>query len=241
MRKGAEDYNPDALCGRPVNMAMARSIGDAFEAIYQDIAGDVVFPMVSEVFREFNSQFLQAKSAGFTPQEAQAIAIGENVLIPGLADDFPADSALTTPPLTTENREVSYVLVPDDFVGDLGDFSEIPVESEQFQFSTDDAEEAFAEMEAEAAKSRSPPDNPIAPPDNPENLESEDEDEGNLPFHEINDSELRDYIREQRNPNTERKTRQVQKKKPPKTPKIPRVEPPFQVSCHSRRGGNCNS
>ena len=102
---------------------------------------------------------------------------------------------------------MSYVLIPDDFLGDAADFSKEPVwpeATEEFQFSTADAEEAYAELEAEAAqKIKSPPDNPIAPADNPENLDNTSDDEGNLPYQGLDNSELRDYIREQRNPNTE--------------------------------------
>ena len=116
---------------------------------------------------------------------------------------------------------MSYVLIPDDFLGVAADFLKVPVwpePTEEFQFSTADAEEAYAELDAEAAqKTKSPPDNPIAPPDNPENQDNSSDDEGNLPYQGLDHSELRDYIREQRNPNTERKTRQVPKKKKKKT------------------------
>ena len=123
------------------------------------------------------------------------------------------------------------MLIPDDFVGEAGDFLKDPVwpeATEEFEFSTADAEEAYAELEAEAAqKTKRPPDNPIAPPDNPENLDNSSDDEGNLPYQGLDDSELRDYIREQRNPNTERKTRQVPKNQLQKHPKFPGWSPSF--------------
>ena len=194
-----------------VNMAMSSMINNALCSIYQEIAGDIVFPMVSGIFKEYNHDFLQAKSSGYTSEQAQSIAIGEIVQLTGLADDFgPLDRSPTPPPPTTENRGVSYVLIPDDFLGVAADFMKVPVwpeATEEFQFSTADAEEAYAELEAEAAQiNKSPPDNPIEPPDN------SSDDEGNLPYKGLDDSELRDSIREQRNPNTERKTRQVPKK-----------------------------
>ena len=188
--------------------------------------------MASGIFKEFNHDFLQAKSSGYTSEQAQSIAIGEIVQLPGLADDFgPLDRSPTPPPPTTENHGLSNVLIPDDFLGDAADFSKVPVwpeATEEFQFSTADAEEACAELEAEAAqKNKSPPDNPIAPLDNPENLDNTSDDEGNLPYQGLDDSELRDYIREQRNPNTARKTRQVPKKQPQKPPKFQGWSPPF--------------
>ena len=189
--------------------------------------------MVSGIFKEYNHDFLQAKWSGYTSEQAQSIAIGEIVQLPGLADNFgPLDRSPTPPPPpTTENRGVSYVLIPDDFLGDAANFSKVPVwpePTEEVQFSTADAEESYVELEGEAAqKTKSPPDNPIAPPDNPENLDNTSDDEGNLPYQGLDDSELRDYIREQRNPNTERKTRQVQKKQPQKPPKFPGWSPPF--------------
>ena len=208
MRNAAADYKLELWFGRSrliVNMAMSSTIDNALHSIYQEIAGDIVFPMVSGIFREYNHDFLQAKSSGYSSEQAQSIAIGESVQLPGLADDFgplDTDRSPTLPP-TTENHGVSYVLIPD-------------------------AEEAYAELEAEAAqKTKRPPDNPIAPPDNPENLDNSSDDEGNLPYQGLDDSELRDYIREQRNPNTERKTRQVQKKQPQKHPKFPGWSPPF--------------
>ena len=234
MRNAAEDYKPELWFGRSrliVNMAMSSTIDDALLSIYQEIAGDIVFPMVSGIFKEYNHDFLQAKSSGYSSEEAQCIAIGESVQLPGLADDFGPLDRSPTPPPTTENRGVSYVLIPDDFVGEAGDFLKDPVwpeATEEFEFSTADAEEAYAELEAEAAqKTKRPPDNPIAPPDNPENLDNSSDDEGNLPYQGLDDSELRDYIREQRNPNTERKTRQVPKKQPQKHPKFPGWSPPF--------------
>ena len=53
-------------------------------------------------------------------------------------------------------------MIPVKFPGDIGDLSAIPDKSEKFQFDTADAEEAYAEMESEAAqkkKKKSPPDN----------------------------------------------------------------------------------
>ena len=199
---------------------MSSTIDNALDSIYQEIAGDIVFPMVSGIFKEYNHDFLQAKSSGYTAEQAQSIAIGEIVQLPGLADDFgPLDRSPTPPPLLQK------------IVGDAVDFSKEPVwpeATEEFQFSTADAEEAYAELEAEAAqKTKSPPDNSIAPPDNPENLDNTSDDEGNLPYQGLDASELRDYIREQRNQNTERKTRQVPKKQPQKHPKFPGWSPPF--------------
>ena len=215
---------------------MSSTIDNALESIYQEIAGDIVFPMVSGIFKEYNHDFLQAKSSGYSSEEAQCIAIDEVVHLPGLADDFgPLDRSPTPPPPTTENRGVSYVLIPDDFLGVAADFSKVPVwpeATEEFQFSTADAEEAYAELEEEAAqKTKSPPDNPIAPPDNPENQDNSSDDEGNLPYQGLDDSELRDYIREQRNPNTEGKTRQVPKKRPKSTQNSQGGAP---LSCKSR-------
>ena len=155
MRNFAEDYEAEALFGRSrliVNMAMSSTIDNALHSIYQEIAGDIVFPMVCGIFKEYNHDFLQAKSSGYSSEEAQCIAIGEVVHLPGLADDF---GPLDTPPPTTENRGVSYVLIPDDFVGKAADFLKEPVwpePTEEFQFSTADAEEAYAELEAEAAQ-----------------------------------------------------------------------------------------
>ena len=69
-------------------MAMSSMIDDALLSIYQEIAGDVVFPMVTGIFKEFNHNFLQAKSSGYISEKAQSIAIGEIVPLPGLADNF---------------------------------------------------------------------------------------------------------------------------------------------------------
>ena len=153
MRNPAEDYKAEALLGRSnVNMVIPSSIGDAFKSIYQEITGDVVFPMVSDIFKGFNTNLLKAKSCGFSGEEAQAIAISDYVNIPGLADDFEPDDSVTVPPPTTENCGVSYLLIPDDFEGVVGDFPAIPDDDEQCQFNTADAEETYAEMEAEAAQ-----------------------------------------------------------------------------------------
>ena len=69
-------------------MAMSSTIDDALLSIYQEIAGDIVFPLVSGIFKEYNHDFLQAKSSGYSSEQAQSIAIGESVQLPGLADDF---------------------------------------------------------------------------------------------------------------------------------------------------------
>ena len=53
-----------------VNMAMSSTIDNALESIYQEIAGDYVFPMVSGIFKEYNHDFLQAKSSGYTSEQA---------------------------------------------------------------------------------------------------------------------------------------------------------------------------
>ena len=170
MRNAAEDYKPEGWFGRSrlnVNMAMSSTIDNALHSIYQEIAGDIVFPMVSGTFKEYNHDFLQAKSSGYSSEEAQCIAIGEIVQLPGLADDFgPLDTDRSpTPPPTTENCGVSYVLIPDDFLGEAADFLKEPVwpePTEEFQFSTADAEEAYAELEAEAAqKTKSPLTTPL--------------------------------------------------------------------------------
>ena len=101
MQKTAEYYKAEALFGRSrliVNMASA--IDDALLSIYQEIAGDIVFPLISGIFREYNHDFLQAKSSGYSSEQAQSIAIGESVQLPGLAVDFgPLDRSLTPPPL----------------------------------------------------------------------------------------------------------------------------------------------
>ena len=98
----AEDYKPEPLFGRSrfdVNMAMSHTIDNALERIYQEIVGVIVFPMVSGIFKEYNHDFLQAKSSGYSSEEAQCIAIGEVVHLPGLADDFgPLDRSPTPPP-----------------------------------------------------------------------------------------------------------------------------------------------
>ena len=92
----------EALYGRSrlnVNMAMSSTIDNALFSSYQEIAGDIVFPMVSGIFKENNHDFLQAKSLGYTSEQAQSIAIGKIVQLPGLADDFgPLDRSPTPPP-----------------------------------------------------------------------------------------------------------------------------------------------
>ena len=104
MRNAAEDYKPEGWFGWSrlnVNMAMSSTIDDALLSIYQEIAGDIVFPMVSGIFREYNHDFLQAKSSGYSSEQAQSIAIGESVQLPGLADDFgplDTDRSPTLPP-----------------------------------------------------------------------------------------------------------------------------------------------
>ena len=102
MRNAAEDYKPEGWFGRSrfiVNMAMSSTIDDALLSIYQEIAGDIVFPMVSGIFREYNHDFLQAKSSGYSSEQAQSIAIGESVQLPGLAVNFgPLDRSPTPPP-----------------------------------------------------------------------------------------------------------------------------------------------
>ena len=40
--------------------------------------GDIVFPLVSGIFREYNHDFLQAKSSGYSSKQAQSIAILES-------------------------------------------------------------------------------------------------------------------------------------------------------------------
>ena len=81
-----------------VNMAMSSTIDNALFSIYQEISGDIVFPMVSGIFKEYNHDFLQAKSSGYTSEQAQSIAIGEIVQLPGLADDFGTLDRSPTPP-----------------------------------------------------------------------------------------------------------------------------------------------
>ena len=103
MRNFAEDYEAEALFGRSrliVNMAMSSTIDNALHSIYQEIAGDIVFPMICGIFKEYNHDFLQAKLSGYSSEEAQCIAIGEVIHLPGLADDFgPLDTdRLPTPP-----------------------------------------------------------------------------------------------------------------------------------------------
>ena len=226
------------------------------ERFFEDVAGDIVFSMVSDIFREFNRDFLIAKSSGFTSQQAQDMAIGDFDIHQNIADDF--QPAL--PPTTTEpDAGVSYVLIPADFPVTGADFpvtganfpvtgadfpvtgANFPVTGADFQFDTTDAEQAFAEMEAEDAARRerarkttrmtsttvtttarcdNPPDNLSDNGDDYDNpVEYSDNDE-NLPFQELDDSELREYIRNQRNPNTDRKTKQVHKKKHQKSPKF---------------------
>ena len=93
----------EVLFGRSrliVNIAMSSTIDDTLLSIYQEIAGDIVFPLVSGIFKEYNHDFLQAKSSGYTSEQAQSIAIGESVQLPGLSDDFgPLDRSPTPPPL----------------------------------------------------------------------------------------------------------------------------------------------
>ena len=101
---------------------MSSSIDDALLSIYQEIAGDIVFPMFSGIFKQYHLDLLKAKSSGYSAEEAQAIAIGDFVTIPGLAYDFEPDDSVTVPPPTTENQGVSYLLVPDNFLGDLAVF-----------------------------------------------------------------------------------------------------------------------
>ena len=84
-----------------VIMAMSSAIDDTFDTFFQEIAGDIVFPMVSGIFREFNNDLLKAKSDGYSPEEAQTIAIGDFVSNPGLADNFEPDDSVTAPPTTT--------------------------------------------------------------------------------------------------------------------------------------------
>ena len=82
-----------------VNMAMSSTIDNALESIHQEIAGDIVFPMVSGIFKEYNHNFLQAKLSGYSSEEAQCIPICKVVHLPGLADDFrPLDRSPTPPP-----------------------------------------------------------------------------------------------------------------------------------------------
>ena len=104
MRNAAEDYKPEGWFGRSrlnVNMAMSSTIDDALLSIYQEIAGYIVFPLVSGIFKEYNHDFLQAKIAGYTSEQAQSIAISEIVQLPRLADDFgplDTDRSPTPPP-----------------------------------------------------------------------------------------------------------------------------------------------
>ena len=125
------------------------------ERFFEDFAGDIVFSMVSDIFREFNRDFLIAKSSGFTSQQAQDMAIVDFGIHQNVADDFqPAP-----PPTTTEpDAGVSYVLIPADFPVTGADFpvtgADFPVTGADFQFDTTDAEQAFAEMEAEDAARR---------------------------------------------------------------------------------------
>ena len=78
---------------------MSSAIDNGLDSIYQEIVGDIVFPMVSGIFKDFNHDFLQAKSSGYSSEEAKSIAIGEVVQLPGLADDFePLDRSPTPPP-----------------------------------------------------------------------------------------------------------------------------------------------
>ena len=103
MQNVTEDYETEALFGRlrfTVNMAILSTMDDALFSIHQEIAGNIVFPLVSGIFKEYNHDFLQAKSSGYSSEEAQAIAIGEVVHVPGLADDFePLDKSTDPPPL----------------------------------------------------------------------------------------------------------------------------------------------
>ena len=176
------------------------------------------------------------------------MAIGDFNIHQNVADDFqPAP-----PPTTTEpDAGVSYVLIPADFPVTGADFpvtgadfpvtgADFPVTGADFQFDTTDAEEAFAEMEAEAARRErarkttrmtsttvtttarcdNPPDNLTDNGDDCDNPVEYSDDDENLPFQELDDSELREYIRNQRNPNTDRKTKQVHKKNTQKSPKF---------------------
>ena len=58
------------------------------ERFFEDIAGDIVFGMVSDIFREFNREFLMAKSSGFTSRQAQDMAIGDFGIQQNVADEI---------------------------------------------------------------------------------------------------------------------------------------------------------
>ena len=118
------------------------------EQFFEDIAGDIIFSIVFDIFREFDRDFLIAKLSGFTSQQAQDMAIGDFGIHQNVADDFqPAPAPTTTEP----DAGVSYVLIPADFPVTGADFQ---VTGANFQFDTTDADQAFAEMEAEDAARR---------------------------------------------------------------------------------------
>ena len=112
---------------------------------FEDIAGDIVFGMVSDIFREFNREYLIPKLLGLTSQQAQDMAIGEFGIEESVADDFQPEAG------SEPEAGVSYVLIPLNFSGNPADF---PVTGANFQFDTIDAKEAFAEIEAEDARGR---------------------------------------------------------------------------------------
>ena len=59
------------------------------ERINEDIAGNIVFGMVSDILRGFNQDFLTAKLCGFSSQEAQSMPISDYVQQENLAQPPP--------------------------------------------------------------------------------------------------------------------------------------------------------
>ena len=160
------------------------------------------------------------------------MAIGDFCTQQNVADEI--QPALVCDTDNQSDAGVRCVLIPADNPVTGADFpvtgadfpvtgADFPVTGADFQFVTTDTEQAFAEMEAKdaarterarktsttvttTARCDNPPDNLSDNGDDCDNPVEYSDDDENLPFQELDDSELREYIRNQQNPNTDGKT-----------------------------------